>query len=61
MKSFQWTGKSWMERRWHREESGKTAILYVRESEGESDGRKAEREGKAALYSDTDKEVRGHY
>ncbi len=45
-----WTGTSWAaERRW------------AQGDEGKSDGRKVGREGKAALYSDIDKLVRGHY
>ena len=50
-----------MERRWDREKSGKIAVLWVQGDGRKSDGRKAEREGKGALYSDIDKEGRGHY
>ena len=34
--------------------NGKTGIQWIQGSEEKSDGRKAGREGKAALYSDVD-------
>lgn len=60
MNSLLWTGKSWMERKWHQEESGKTGILSVQGDGAKSDGGKGGMEGKAALYSDINKQARGH-